>query len=75
MKQAIVRLVVLAILLANQTLVVYGWDPLPFTEDQIYQGVSTAATIGVAVWAWFKDNPVTKQGKHNEKFLKQRGMK
>ncbi|WP_121603771.1 phage holin [Virgibacillus sp. Bac332] len=75
MKQAIVRLVVLVILLANQALVVYGWDPLPFTEDQIYQGVSIVATIGVAVWAWFKDNPVTKKGKNNDKFLRDRGMK
>lgn len=75
MKQAIVRLVVLGILLANQSLMLYGWNPLPFSEEQIYEGVSTVATIGVAVWAWFKDNPVTKKGKHNDKFLKQRGLK
>ncbi|WP_121605505.1 phage holin [Virgibacillus sp. Bac332] len=75
MKQAIVRLVVLGVLLANQTLVTMGWSPLPFSEDQIYEGVSTVATVGVAVWAWFKDNPVTKKGKHNDKFLRDRGMK
>ncbi|MDY7044028.1 phage holin [Virgibacillus sp. M23] len=75
MKQAIVRLVVLGFLLANQALMLYGWSPLPFNEEQIYEGVSTVATIGVAVWAWFKDNPVTKKGKHNDKFLRDRGMK
>ncbi|GAA0434302.1 phage holin [Virgibacillus sp. AGTR] len=75
MKQAIVRLVVLVILLANQTLITMGWSPLPFSEDQIFEGVSTVATIGVAVWAWFKDNPVTKKGKHNDKFLRDKGMK
>lgn len=75
MKQAITRLVVLAILLINQALVTFGWDPLPFDEDAIYQGVSSVATVVVALWAWFKDNPVTEQGKHNDKFLRDKGMK
>ncbi|WP_337970133.1 phage holin [Virgibacillus salexigens] len=75
MKAAIIRLAVLAILLLNQGLVVYGWDPLPFTEDQIYKSVSTVATVAMSIFTWFKDNPVTKKGKHNDKFLRDRGMK
>lgn len=75
MKQAVIRLVVLGILLGNQALVTMGWNPLPFSEEEIYTGVSSIATILVAVYTWWKDNPVTKKAQHNEKFLKDRGMK
>ncbi|API92727.1 MULTISPECIES: phage holin [unclassified Virgibacillus] len=75
MKQAIIRLVVLGILLLNQALILFGWNPLPFSEDQIYESVSTVAAVVMAIYTWYKDNPVTKKGKHNDKFLRDRGMK
>lgn len=75
MKQAITRLAVLVILLVNQALVTAGWNPLPFSEEQIFEFVSIAASIVVAVYAWWKNNNVTKKAQHNEKFLKDRGMK
>lgn len=69
MQQAIIRLVVLFILLVNQTLILYGWNPLPFSEDQIYEGVSSVATVGVAVWAWWKNNNVTKEAQEAQEYL------
>lgn len=75
MKQAIIRLVVLGILLLNQALILFGWNPLPFSEDQIYEAVSTVATVAMAVYAWWKDNNVTKKAQHNDKFLRERGLK
>lgn len=75
MKQAIIRLVVLGILLLNQALIVFGYNPLPFSEEEIYQAVSSVATAVMAIYTWYKDNPVTKKGKHNDKFLRDRGMK
>ncbi|MFA8439288.1 phage holin [Pueribacillus sp. YX66] len=61
MKQAIVRLVVLVILLVNQTLVTLGWNPLPFSEEQIYEAISSIATVSMALWAWWKNNSVTQE--------------
>jgi len=75
MKQAIIRLVVLVVLLINQTLITIGWNPLPFSEQEIYEGVSSVATVLMSIWTWWKDNPVSKKAQHNERFLKQRGMK
>ncbi|WP_200411368.1 phage holin [Virgibacillus salexigens] len=75
MKAAITRLVVLGILLLNQGLVVYGWDPLPFTEDQVYAGVSTVATVGVSLWTYWKNNNVTKKAQEQEAWLKEQGLK
>ncbi|WP_193063501.1 phage holin [Oceanobacillus oncorhynchi] len=70
MKQAITRLVVLAILLINQTLVVFGWNPLPFSEEEIYEGVSVVATICVAIWTWWKNNSVTEEAQVSDRILK-----
>ncbi|GAB2548445.1 phage holin [Gracilibacillus alcaliphilus] len=66
MHQAIIRLVVLAILLINQILITYGKNPLPFSEEEIYTGVSSIATILVAVYTWWKDNPVTKKAQEKK---------
>jgi len=75
MQVAIVRLVVLLILLLNQALVLVGWNPLPFSEEQLYEIVSILATLVASLWAWWKNNNVTKKARENEKFLKQNGMK
>lgn len=75
MRQAIIRLVVLGVLLLNQVLITMGWNPLPFSEEEIYQGVSTVATVAIALWAWWKDNHVTKKAIQNDSFLREQGMK
>lgn len=75
MKQAITRLVVLVVLLINQTLVTIGFDALPFTEDQVYEGVSSVATVIVALLSWWKDNDVTKKANRNKRYLEEKGMK
>ena len=71
MKQAIVRLVVLVILLVNQTLITLGWNPLPFSEEQIYEAISSVATVAMAVWAWWKNNSVTKEAQEADVILRE----
>ena len=71
MKQALIRLVVLVILLINQTLMVLGWTPLPFSEEQIYEGVSSVAVVAVAIYTWYKNNNVTKEAEKAQGYLNQ----
>lgn len=71
MKQAITRLAVLVILLINQALVTLGWNPLPFSEEQIFEGVSTVATVAVAVWTWYRNNNITKEAQKAQEQLDQ----
>lgn len=52
----IARTVVLAIALLNQVLTATGKNPLPWSDDQVYQGVTLVLTVGASVWAWWKDN-------------------
>lgn len=56
---AIVRLVILAILIINQTLITLGYEPLPFSDEQIYEAVSILALVLGSLWAWWKNNNVT----------------
>lgn len=69
MKQAIVNLVVLAILLLNQTLIIFGWNPLPFSEEQIFEGVSAVATAVVALYTYYKNNNLSKEAQEAQKVL------
>ncbi|WP_313429981.1 phage holin [Siminovitchia terrae] len=61
MQQAIIRLAVLVIALINQTLTMLGWNPLPFSDEQIYEGVSATVTVVVSVWVWWKNNSITEE--------------
>lgn len=70
MKQAIIRLVVLIILLINQALITLGWHPLPFSEDQIYEGVSSVAVVFMAIYTWWKNNSVTKEAQRADTYLR-----
>lgn len=71
-KQVIVRTVVLFLLLVNQLLIMFGANPLPFSEEQLYEGVSAVATVGVTVWAWWKNNSFTQAGQEADVYLKSR---
>ena len=56
---AIVRLVVLVILIINQTLITLGYEPLPFSDEQIYEAVSIVALVAGTIWIWWKNNNLT----------------
>ena len=58
-QSAIVRLVVLVILIVNQTLITLGYEPLPFSDEQIYEAVSIVALVLGSLWIWWKNNNVT----------------
>lgn len=60
-QSAIVRLVVLVILIINQTLITLGYEPLPFSDEQIYEAVSIVALTVGAIYVWWKNNNVTEE--------------
>lgn len=68
----IVRLVVLIILLANQALVSFGYNPLPFSEEQVYEGVSTIALTASAIYTWYRNNNVTKAAEEAQVVLERK---
>ena len=56
---AIVRLIVLVILIINQTLITLGYEPLPFSDEQIYEAISIVALVVMTLYSWWKNNNVT----------------
>ncbi len=56
----IVRTIVLAIVLINNILTMNGINPLPFSEDELFEIVSGIATIAASLWAWWENNSFTK---------------
>lgn len=60
-QQAFIRLLALVLVLLNQALTTFGLNPLPFSDEQLYEGSSYVVLTMVAVWNWWKHNNVTKE--------------
>lgn len=69
-KGTIIRTAVLAFALANQTLSISGFHPLPFTEDEFGQAASMLLTACASIWAWWKNNSFTQAAIQADKQLK-----
>lgn len=67
--ETIIRTIVLVVALVNQVLTATGKNPLPFSEDIIYELVTVLATVGASVWAWWKNNSFTSAAIEADKFL------
>lgn len=60
----IARTVVLVFALTNQVFTMAGWNPLPFSEEDVYTGCTLLLTVGASLAAWWHDNPVTQKALH-----------
>lgn len=57
----IIRTVTLFIVLLNQILICFDKNPLPFAEDDIYNFISTVATVIISIISWWKNNDFTQK--------------
>ena len=48
----LVRTVMLVVALLNLVLTSFGKNPLPFSDEQIYTGLSALVTVAAALAAW-----------------------
>lgn len=69
-KIMIIRTIVLFVALLNQSLVLAGFSPLPFTDEQIKNGLTIVFTIVASLWTWWKDNDITRKARERKQFLK-----
>lgn len=60
-QQAFIRLLALILVLLNQVLTTFGLNPLPFSDEQMYEGASYVVLTAVAIWNWWKHANVTKE--------------
>ena len=67
----IARTVALVVTLANTVLTATGKNPLPWSENEVYNAVSTVATVVATIAAWWKNNSFTQEAIKADKFLKE----
>ena len=66
-----IRIITFFLAWINTVLAQWGYD-LPNISEEF---ISIVIAAVVSIWAGWKDNAVTKKAIHNEKFLKNKGMK
>ena len=55
----IIRTIVMVFSLVNTVLTMIGKNPLPFSDEQIYIVLTSAVSVGVTLWTWWKNNSFT----------------
>lgn len=73
-KGMIARAIVLFIALINQFLVLNGYSPIPFLDQDVEFAVTSTLTIVASVWAWWKNNDVRYKARRNTEYLKNKGL-
>lgn len=66
----IVRTAVLVFALGNQILTACGKNPLPFSNEEVGQAVSTTVTVVASLCAWWKNNSFTQAAIAADQLLK-----
>lgn len=73
-KGTVIRTAALSVALINQFLVMFGKSPLPINAEIAEQMVSFIFTLSTSMWAWFKNNYVTKTGRKQKRVLMENGF-
>lgn len=71
----VIRTTVLIVALFNQFLVNAGYSPLPFDNGGVEIAATTTLTIVASVWAWWKNNSLTRKARQADELAKQKGLK
>ena len=70
-KETIIRTIVLLVALTNQVLTSLGKNPLPFSDELVYEAASLFVTIAAAGWAWWKNNSFTQKALRADAYLEE----
>jgi SPP1 family holin len=69
--QTWIRTFALIFALINQVLASFSLDPIPFTEEQVYEYFSVTLTVVVTIWTYWKNNSWTKPAIEGDKVKEQ----
>ena len=69
-RNAIIRLIVMAVLMVNMVLTLAGKNPIPFDEAELTEWLTVAAAGLSTLWSWWKNNNVTTAAQEAQNTLK-----
>lgn len=58
-KETWIRTIITFIALVNSVLIMLNKNPLPYSEDEMYVGISGIFTVLTTLWSWWKNNSFT----------------
>ena len=67
----IIRLIVMVVSMVNMLLTVNGKNPLPWSEDEMYVGLSQVAAILATIWTWWKNNSFTEEAIEADRYMEE----
>ena len=67
----IIRLIVMVVSMVNILLTVNGKNPLPWSEDEMYVGLSQVAAILATIWTWWKNNSFTEEAIEADRYMEE----
>ena len=69
-KETVIRTVVTLLALLNSVLVMLGKNPLPFSDEELYTGISAVVSVITVIWSWWKNNSFTHNAIVADSYLK-----
>lgn len=67
----IIRLIVMVVSMVNMLMTVNGKNPLPWSEDEMYIGLSQLAAVLATVWTWWKNNSFTEEAIEADRYMEE----
>ena len=67
--KAVARLIVALVPVVNLVLIQFGKSPLPFTMEEVNVGLSAAIAVAGTLWAWWKNNNITRAAQSMQPLL------
>lgn len=69
-KETYIRTILTFIALINSVLLIMGKEAFPYSDSEIYQGVSAVFAVLTTLWSWWKNNSFSKAALKADKVMK-----
>lgn len=70
-KETVIRSIITGAALLNILLTAWGKNPLPWSEEEMYEALSAVAAAAASVWSWWKNNSFTKAAITADEYMKE----
>ena len=70
-KETIIRTIITFVALINSILIIMGKNPLPWSETEMFEGLSALLTVITTAWSWWKNNSFTEEAQAADEAMKE----